>query len=183
MKTNTQNIKELLRARALIGEYKPLSKKDVERLQWCIDRVNNELKRVKAGERKHDGIFGEVFEVLNRPSTSRLIGVQAKSKADSRFNGGAVELKTQMGRIESLYHSKAVKYVVYKCYLEKQVNGEKCQVASKTIILTREQFLQGVEDYGTTSINGDNERFLRVNKKWFDFVNSCPAYDRNEKLD
>lgn len=182
------NFKELNRCYHLMKQYNAISDSDTERYQFVVSFVQAEVKRLKADTtaNKNDGIYGGVFEVLNRSSDDDKIRIQTQNKADAHLLIGkgkkGIELKTNMGRVDFLTDSKTATYVIYQCFLPKQVNGKKTEIPSKIVIMKKSQFKKALANYGKTSKTPDGGHIIRVNKKWFDFINSWELeYDRNKE--
>ena len=76
-----------------------------------------EVKRILSFDSADCGKYGKAFEVLTAPKRSYKNGVAAQGKADLfiKVDGKrvAVEVKTNGGRIGSLYKKNAPKYVIY----------------------------------------------------------------------
>ena len=182
------NYKELNRCYNLMKSYNAVSDSDRERYEYARQLVKAEVERLKADSsaNKNNGIYGDVFEILNRTSTDELVKVQTQAKADAHLVIGkgrkGIELKTNMGRVDFLTDSKVATYVVYQCFLPKQVNGKKIEIPSKVIIMRKSQFKKAIKKYGKTSTAPDGGHIIRVNKKWHDFVNAWELeYNRNQE--
>lgn len=192
--------KVLKRCYNLMKAYKVHSDFDMDRYSYVVSLVQREVKRLKADENanKNEGLFGDVFEVLNRPTYDQRIEVATQNRHDTIIMIDGIrcnaELKHQDGRIAFLNDNEddtvRAEYVIYKCFLPYNRKGIKGETPSKTVIMTVKQFKdatlgekdeQGnwtIEPKATTSVHKDGEPFIRVNKKWFDYVNRCLEYDR-----
>lgn len=75
----------------LLNNYKPVSKADNERADYC----RKLLDAVKREGYMDAGVMGKVLEVVSRPSNSELINVQPSSRVDS-----LIEVEGQLYRLE-----------------------------------------------------------------------------------
>lgn len=185
--------KILKRCYNLMKSYEVHSDYDMDRYSYVNSLVKREVQRMKANENavKNDGLFGDVFEVLNRPTYDQRIKVATQNRHDTIIVVDGIqcnaELKNQDGRIAFLNDNDddtvKAEYVIYKCFLPYNRQGIKGETPSKTVIMTIEQFKKATENKKlcTTSVHKDGEPFIRVNKKWFDYVNSCLEYDRTRE--
>lgn len=172
----------IFRCETIISAYEPESNSDFERLFNAIEMLNAE--RVKT-DKFNNGLYGDIFELLGRASDNKNVKVATQGKADGykAMNGRrrAVEFKTQDGRIGFLYNGSRVQFVVYQCFITEKHHGVKTETPSQTVIMTKAQFKQAVKEYATVSNHTDGEPFIRVNKKWYNFINNWYIpYDRNE---
>lgn len=126
-----------------------------------------------------DGAAGRVFELECAAPNSRKTAVAKQGAVDVYINYGgghvAAECKTNGGRIESLYHAKAPRFVIYRMdWTQKHTAGkttaaweEKRYIEPR--VIPTDLFLATLERIGAIkSTNGKNpERAIQVSSKRF----------------
>ena len=179
----------------LIKDYEVLSEYDEKRLQVASELLTRDALRTKQGLNNDSGLYGKVFELLNRKPNSKVTWVQSQNKTDyiTNINGTFthVEVKTNFGRIEDFYKGtkQANKYVVYTLCAEKigkhvRKDGTKDikRWFIEPVILRMSDFLDILETTNAVkyishnnTIKSDEERAI---KQWF-----TPFYEAMKNFD
>lgn len=150
--------------------YNPRTSSDCRRLITACKLVQTDLHRLVKGEACDSGIAGKVKECLKRDSISRINRVQAQGKNDAYISIEGkrypLEVKTNGGRIQALYNTKAPEthFIVYELdYTVKAGKPRKdgtCKPAEHRQackVMTVKAFLELIEDTGASKIIGHNE--------------------------
>lgn len=152
-----------------IGDYMPRTSSDCRRLITASKLIHFDLERLARGEACDSGIAGKVKEILKRDSLSRINRVQAQGKNDAYISIEGrrypLEVKTNGGRIESLYKSKApdTHFIVYE--LDVMIKAGKprkdgtCKPAEHRKackVMTVRQFIELIEATKACKVIGHN---------------------------
>lgn len=136
---------------------------------------------------KDDGAFGRIKELSSHSTKSRKSRVSAQGKNDTSIkmliNGKiryiGIEVKTNGGRIENLYHANAPKYIAYSI----DIDNSLARRHTTTKLFPTEIFLEILESVNAIkNTNGRNpERAVQaVSKKLYDIVSEWAIpYDPN----
>lgn len=140
--------KQHIHACYLLEQYKPISKYDFERLNYCKAL----LERNEKNNFTDAGVFGKVLEVTSRPSTSRLVAVQSSHKCDSRITIEGrtyrLECKCNGGRIEELRAIKNKQHVaIHYVQLYTAKNGKQYYA---NVIMRLDNFLDLLDEKDAT---------------------------------
>lgn len=172
------------RINEMMSGYEPHGKNDNKRLAYVNARI--ESMKIEDWKVIDDGLAGKIFEILNRPSTSRLIEVQAQSKIDSRLridgHSIKIEIKTGDGDVRALLDGTSnAELVVYKGYWGHKKKGIEYEDSFEPIIVPINEFVDMLDTIAKVSKNG-TQLNIRMNKHLAEWVDSYPhKYDRNIK--
>lgn len=152
-----------------IDNYAPHTSSDCRRLITACKLVHFDLDRLARGEACDSGIAGKVKECLKRDSRSRINRVQAQGKNDAYISIEGrrypLEVKTNGGRIQALYNTKAPEthFIVYELdYTVKAGKPRKdgtCKPAEHRQackVMTVKAFLELIEETGASKVIGHN---------------------------
>ena len=150
--------------------YEPHTASDCRRLITACKLTLEDLKKLVHGLPTDSGLAGKVKECLHRDARSRITRVQAQGRNDAYLvidgKRYPLEVKTNGGRIESLYKSKApdTHFIVYE--LDVMIKAGKprkdgtCKPAEHRQtckVMTVRKFLEVIESTGASKVIGHGE--------------------------
>lgn len=186
-------------AQFLLMNYKPESKSDFERADYC-ERL---LDAVKREGYQDAGVMGKVLEVTSRPSTSRLIHVQPSSKADARMTIEGqtyrLEIKSNGGRLGDLERIEEKSKVLIRYTLlirtpqgkpKKDGTCKPAETRYADVLMRLDEFLELLNDEKVKAtkeiehknyLTPDKEKAIQADsKKLYEALQSKTKYNRNK---
>ena len=160
----------LIKTRNEIDNFISMNGKDNKRVSLAKMLYNKNVERYNNNEPIDSGLYGKVKELLSHDEKSTIFRVQAQGKNDAYIivNGKRrpLEVKTNGGRIESLYGLKAkdTRYISYT--LDVMIKAGKprkdgtCKPAEHRYVnalMTVAQFLELVESVNAIKVIGHND--------------------------